>query len=304
MHLRRSPCEIFARTPQSSRFAQGLVPAVVVLMIMLIGFPGIASAGDGAIDINQAKVMAAGGFPFNISSRGRYRLTSSLLNNASANAIEVGASFVDIDLNGFTVRSLMGGGIHTSVNGANFTTVHDGTVFSEQGALILLDSAAVRNVAGLSAAIGIQVGNDSSVTDSITQNCGSRGIAAGVGAQVSGNRVVGNQGGGISVGNNSRISGNTVNGNVGDGIDTGDGAQVSGNIVVGNTSIGILVFRSGSLITDNVIGPNTNFGLSCTFGGTGSGYARNTFTNGGGGNVSNPPCVNLGENLCDGKLCP
>src|SRR5271167_4775801 len=63
-----------------------------------------AGAVDGTIEINQAKVTAAGGFPYVISGRGCYRLTGNLAVPASTNAINVTAPSVTIDLNGFSIN--------------------------------------------------------------------------------------------------------------------------------------------------------------------------------------------------------
>ena len=46
--------------------------------VTMLGFAASAGAVDGTIEINQAKVMAAGGFPYLISNPGSYRLTGNL----------------------------------------------------------------------------------------------------------------------------------------------------------------------------------------------------------------------------------
>ena len=65
-----------------------------------------ALAGDGRIEINQASVIAAGGFPFSISQPGSYVLTSDLVvASAGTTGIQFNtASGVTLDLNGFTIR--------------------------------------------------------------------------------------------------------------------------------------------------------------------------------------------------------
>ena len=239
----------------SPRFAQVVTATVAVLMTMLMSFPRAALAVDGVIEINQARVIAAGGFPFKIISFGSYRLTSNLSVNSAADGIDVNASYVDIDLNGFAIV------VNTANLGINGTgtnvTVHDGKVLntSTACAIQLRDSSVVRNVITFGSC-GIEVGNNSAVAGSVAQNCLF----------------------GIIAGDNSRISGNTVNGNRSEGISV----------------------TSGGLVVDNVIAGNSGSGLDCG-GSTTTGYARNIFT-------SNSPnvtgCTNLGENLCDGKICP
>jgi hypothetical protein len=107
-------------------------------LTLAMGFAGTAWAVDGVIEINQASVKAAGGFPFTISQSGSYRLTGNLdLTDATAlpggqtpqqtTAIAVTASDVTIDLNGFTIKgatSCSGGtcsptGIGSGIDGSS-----------------------------------------------------------------------------------------------------------------------------------------------------------------------------------------
>ena len=61
-------------------------------------------AADGVIEINQASVEAAGGFPFEITQAGSYRLTGNLeVDDVDTTAIWVRASYVTVDLNGFSI---------------------------------------------------------------------------------------------------------------------------------------------------------------------------------------------------------
>ena len=70
-------------------------------------------AGDGVVEINQARALAGGitpldapGFPVTLSERGSYRLTSNLDYrelDGVVTAISIAASGVTIDLNGFSV---------------------------------------------------------------------------------------------------------------------------------------------------------------------------------------------------------
>ena len=89
--------------------------AAVGALALGVGLAGSARAVDGVIEINQASVKAAGGFPFVISNTGSYRLTSNLdVTDASARpmgmapenttAIKVSADDVSVDLNGFTIK--------------------------------------------------------------------------------------------------------------------------------------------------------------------------------------------------------
>lgn len=78
----------------------------LLLLVCLALLAPAAHASDGRREINQAAVLAAGGFPFVISQPGSYLLTSDLVvPDANTTAIQVStASGVTLDLNGFTVR--------------------------------------------------------------------------------------------------------------------------------------------------------------------------------------------------------
>jgi len=76
---------------------------MLLLAVLSSGFA--AHATDGVIEINAAKVVAAGGYPYVINLRGSYRLTGNLKqdNPTVAPAIWVQADDVTLDLNGFAV---------------------------------------------------------------------------------------------------------------------------------------------------------------------------------------------------------
>jgi len=71
-----------------------------------------AAALHAQTTIDQAIVMAKGGFPYNIKLPGSYRLTSNLTLPAGAvgDAIDINSDDVDLDLNGFAI---LGGGAGT-----------------------------------------------------------------------------------------------------------------------------------------------------------------------------------------------
>jgi hypothetical protein len=72
-----------------------------LLGIALVGGASAALAGDGVIEINQASIQAAGGFPF-VASNGSFKLTSNLT-VPDGNTTAIQASNATIDLNGFVV---------------------------------------------------------------------------------------------------------------------------------------------------------------------------------------------------------
>lgn len=84
-----------------------LIAAVALSIATAVG----AHGGDGVIEINQAKAEAgevtpgdAEGFPVTISEPGSYRLTGNLaVPDANTTAIQVTATTVTLDLNGFSI---------------------------------------------------------------------------------------------------------------------------------------------------------------------------------------------------------
>jgi hypothetical protein len=65
--------------------------------------PACAFGVDGVVLINQSTVMASGGFPYVISEAGSYKLSGNLVVDGGRNGIEVSASNVFLDLNGFDI---------------------------------------------------------------------------------------------------------------------------------------------------------------------------------------------------------
>jgi len=77
--------------------------------IYVLAAPMSVRAASGAFEINQDCAMAGcfagdtAGFPVTIAQPGSYVLTSDLVVNSSNDAIQVPASYVDLDLNGHTI---------------------------------------------------------------------------------------------------------------------------------------------------------------------------------------------------------
>lgn len=96
-----------------------------------------ASLASGRIEINQASIDAAGGFPYTITEPGAYVLTGNLDNpDKDTNALVINAERVHLDLNGFRIKgpnacqpecSHPGSGNHIAVLGRG-ATIRDGTL--------------------------------------------------------------------------------------------------------------------------------------------------------------------------------
>jgi len=147
--------------------------------VAMLGFAASAGAVDGTIEINQAKVMAHGGFPYVISTANTsYRLTGSLtVSSTTADAIDVSANNVTIDLNGFSITgpgTPSGSGI--AGLDANLT-VENGTViaFGSGTGVATGFNGIVRNMRAISNGVGIQAASGSLISGS-TINSNSIGI--------------------------------------------------------------------------------------------------------------------------------
>lgn len=181
-------------------------------------------AADGVIEINQAAVEAAGGFPYVITQPGSYVLTGNLTVDAdNTDAIQVRAEHVHIDLNGFVIQG-------NDTNGYGVTTfdaesnAHTPNVVVRNGTVrdwvygVFIDVGQVINVRGHSNINGIR-GFGATVTGCTASDNTVDGIVArivrdseafnniGAGLWVSematGNRVLGNQGSSLLLGDNS-----------------------------------------------------------------------------------------------------
>lgn len=272
-------------------------------MAATIAWGAPAGAADGTIEINQAKVMAAGGFPYVISAANTsYRLTGSLTVPASTSGISVTANNVTIDMNGFSITGPgSSSGVVNGVSASGFTdvTVENGTVTGLGLAIVLGSSAIVRNVHADTNGFGIDVG-DNSVVEGCTANNSTTdyGIACRSGCAITGSTANGNADEGIFCsGSGCQITGNTANGNVSVGIDCqSNGCVISGNTLLGNPSLGIGCFGVGCLISGNTI-VNSAQGVEAIDGTTG--YSNNVLKN----TANFSSGKSLGNNLCNGTVC-
>ena len=278
-----------------------------------------AVASDGVTEINMAAAAVgditpgdAPGLPVTISTEGSYILTGNLSTNSTGiNVIEVTASHVTIDMNGFTIS---GPGSGTG-NGIFAASVSTSDIEVRNGVVREMGSAGVR-LAGFRGRVinvrvidnddrGIQLGGTSLVKNCLARNNDGQGISASTGsnvieniAQANGNASTGNLGG-IFAGNNSYVYGNVSNDNFGEGIVTGSGATIVNNSTSENTEHGIRA-GSGTLLQGNAARNNDLFGLSLA---TNSAYVGNVMTGNNSGSVSSG--VQIGTNFCGANtVCP
>jgi hypothetical protein len=183
------------------------------VLVILIGaallFSAPAFAIDGQVLINQATVMAAGGFPYKITQPGSYKLSGNLVVSAtSTDGIDINVSNVALDLNGFTISgpvTCTGQGASISCTGTegagiiapgpSAVSVRNGSVVgfargvetffaqveeihaigNAQIGIFAIDGVVSRNIASLNGQIGIYA-IDSTVTENNATSNGEFGL--------------------------------------------------------------------------------------------------------------------------------
>jgi hypothetical protein len=217
------------------------------LQASLLGFVGalcFATAGavDGVTLINQATVIAAGGFPYIINNPGSYRLSSNLRVPSGASGILTATSAVTLDLNGFAITALP----PTCAPGVVCSVVAYG--ISQSGGA---DSfIAVRNGSILGFAYGVYyTGCTSCSFQHLMISTTQYGI--------------------LATGDNLLISGNVVQGPTGtaagvQGINaqvgySQGGALISGNVVLGEFPSGGIAALCPANLIGNMVGGSAPF---------------------------------------------
>ena len=229
-----------------------------LLLAAMLAFAASAGAVDGTIEINQAKVMAGSGFPFIISTpNSSYRLTGSLSVPAGVDGIDVTASNVTIDLNGFSITAPGNPGVTITGINASFqsdVTVENGTATGFAVGIQVGSVGIVRNMHADANGAGISVGNNSVVAGCTANNStilGAWGIICSGGSAISGNTTNANNFYGIKCnGSGCLISGNTANSNGNEGIFANDSTTgYGGNVLIAN---GVLPASGGTSMKNNV----------------------------------------------------
>jgi parallel beta-helix repeat protein len=221
----------------------GKLAATFFAAAIALGLAGPADALDGTIEINQAKVLAAGGFPYVVSATASYRLTGNLTVPAATNGINFFAANATLDLNGFSISgpgSTSATPIGVNADGIE-STVENGTVTGFGVGVKVGLYGIVRDMHADENGNGILAG-----TDSIVENCT---------ANISTQTTIGS---GIVCVSGCRISGNTANSNIAAGIAcTGSVCLISGNTLF-NNSVGISASDATTGYGQNVLKNTTD----------------------------------------------
>ena len=224
---------------QEGSTMRGIRYSVVIAALCAVLGSGAAFAVDGVIEINDTSIVAAGGYPYAIPAAGSYVLTGDLIPPGATGALVLGASNVEIDLNGFTITSTGGGGA-IGIDSAGFSglTVRGGVIDGFGGA-------------------AIAAGSESKVIETKLSNNGA-GVTGAGNCLIVMNTVAFNAGGGVNA-QHCKIENNVITSNAGVGI-TGGFNVIVHNRIGGNTAGGITGFAN--TIQQNVITGNTSHGIS------------------------------------------
>jgi hypothetical protein len=269
----------------SKRFLYSTLVSLLALLTVS------AYAVDGVVLINQASVNAAGGFPYKITASGSYKLSSNLVVTGTADAIDVLADNVTIDMNGFSIIGpvVCDGDFNnvTTFCGTNIAgvgvlnqqqqnlTVRNGTI---EGMLYAIENITagglIENVHAFKNGLYGIISNGVIRRCTATNN-GGPGVLAKSGAVISENVVARNAGAGIIAQSDSTIIGNSSTSN-----------RDSGIIAINST------------VKDNVSNNNFGVGLSSA----GGLFGSNSFSGNTAGSVDGTS-LSQHNNNCDGTGC-
>jgi len=197
-----------------------LLAAVSMLLLY-----GQAFAADGQILINQATVIATGGFPYKITQPGSYKLSGNLTPpDANTNGINVTADNVTIDMNGFSIIGPCATAAACPLtSGVGVSSASENSCSSAGP----VSASGFKNVSVMNGTIrgtgagGIRIGAYGNVENMTVLSSGRFGIATGDFGTIRNNRVFDTRQdnlcsfvvGAVVLGGGSIASGNTVGGN-------------------------------------------------------------------------------------------
>jgi hypothetical protein len=225
----------------------------------------------------QAQTAIGGGknaptFPISINQSGHYKLAASLVVPAGQTAIQVGASNVILDLNGFTISSA------TPVCTGEWPALNCASGFYTAGVRNTGNyvNITVRNGSITGFSHGIHLYQRSLIEDVVLENNAVYGAMVASGSVLRGVRTANNKAGGIyaqqSVVKDSSASGSNV-----------------------------AFWGEGNLV-QNVVSYDTNFAILSNGGAAGTtGVRESVFKTS--GNMFQGAVQSLGNNLCNGSPC-
>ncbi len=223
------------------------------------------------IALNSATTPGDADSVFRITQPGSYSLTGNLSVPAGRSGIEIAASNVTIDLNGFSITGSAGSlsGIVSGPAVVDAITIRDGVITSMGASGIAIRtggsglSSRVEGVQALRNAVsGIRVGHNAIVASCVAADNGQHGIECSENVAVRDCSAFNNEFDGIRVGRGSVVDDAAVRSNL-IGVNAGDGSKVRGVVATLN-SIGILLGESASAL-DCTADLNTGNGVEADF---------------------------------------
>ncbi|MCA9280735.1 MAG: right-handed parallel beta-helix repeat-containing protein [Phycisphaeraceae bacterium] len=278
------------------------------------------------IAVNAVNTPGDANSIYKITQPGSYYLTGNVMGSVSHFGVEISASGVTLDLNGYELVGVPGSLDGVTVPGGSLQNiiVRNGTVrgwgdhgvdlraenvelasinASDNGAggIRLGDNSTARDCRALNnSGIGITLGNTNTLTDSVSRENTALGINAN-----SDNCIItrcvtsNNQQGGISVGDACQVIACVAASNNGDGISaTGVGALIADCTAMLNLGIGIWI-SSDSRATNNISHDNTGVGIWVD--GSSNRIEDNQCTDNGTGFFVNAAGNILRSNTCSGN---
>jgi len=266
-------------TSRNRNFAVVTFPICAAIILAGAWFAG---AGDlnppvGAVGPTQRTPVNANMTPgdadslFKISQPGSYYFTGNITGVVGKHGVEIVASGVTLDLNGFDLAGVpaMGffDGVSVTLAGLRNIAVVNGSVRNwgdegvDLGSSVAINSRVHDVLASGNAGNGILAGIDSTVSNCSASSNTVNGIITSAGGTVSNCAAYFNTAHGISTGNGSTVSNCSAFQNTGHGISTGNGGTVTNCSTHLNTANGITTGDGGTVSTCSAY-QNTGSGIS------------------------------------------
>jgi parallel beta-helix repeat protein len=185
---------------------------------------------------------------FKITQPGSYYLTGNITGVAGKHGIQIAASGVTLDLNGFDLAGVPGMGAFDGVSI---------TVFSTSS--VSVRNGSVRNWGGDGIDFATSFGTTNSVSDVLAVGNAGSGISVGLATKIV-NCTAASNGVGIITSSGSTVSACTAYANDSDGIRVGSGSSVSASVAFSNAGNGILA-SNGSTVSGCTTRFNTLDGI-------------------------------------------
>ncbi|QQS07821.1 MAG: right-handed parallel beta-helix repeat-containing protein [Phycisphaerales bacterium] len=244
------------------------------------------AAAEPRIAINATNTPGDADSVYRISVSGSYYLSDNLIITAlNKHGIEIAASNVTIDLNGFLLAGPLGAGfdgIRTSVAGLRSLEIRNGTITGFGGDGIDFQTfnttgCIVRNIRSQgNGSAGMRIGIASTIIGCSANTNGSSGITAGIVSTISDCTAYSNASHGIQSLGNGTITGCTASSNGAFGFAINSNATITGCTATDNGDIGIS--GGNSTISNCTSSSNGGEGIAASTGSTVTGCTANSNT--------------------------